>query len=472
MKIPIRRAVVMVESSSKKDWNCFEFSGYQIYSKDEQDYTIYQTGSHKDGDYLRIYVPKNPYQEKGKLKVITYLHGFALCMPQFYEQHLSQLATLGYYVFFPDYQKSDYPDFSDEPTSEKSDLSYWSLATGTFFTGMILRRDTNPTDIAEFKTKNNRQKIRLSLGLIILIIFLRIYGFIKKEYAQNLLSMVFTVLSSLFYAPKDWLAFAVNSTVVGWGKLQEYCRQNPSDNHSKLLFEKDIDFYVFGHSLGGLLALSWPYYLKQHPQQDLNLFTPKQIITADPAPTTNLGIPSIAFIILKVFGFPFATQPMTIEETGKSLEIPVGILHGIDDKIVKATEWIIPPLEDQKGRFFTIHSSQKKIYFSESNPEKNLKADHNQSVTNTEYYGDGFMDNFGGAKDGPDAYNYQYIWPALQAVVTDQVPVNQLANKKGFDLKDFGVVDEPNPPSNIKRIILGILGVLGLLGVGYLMINY
>ncbi|WP_232826341.1 hypothetical protein [Cyanothece sp. BG0011] len=82
------------------------------------------------------------------------------------------------------------------------------------------------------------------------------------------------------------------------------------------------------------------------------------------------------------------------------------------------------------------------------------------------------MDNFGGAKDGPNAYNYQYIWPALQAVVTDKVPVNQLTNQKGFDLKDFAVVDEPNPPSNIRQMILVILGVLSLLGVGYLIINY
>ncbi|WP_198648958.1 hypothetical protein [Cyanothece sp. BG0011] len=352
----------MVESSSKKDWNCFEFSGYQIYSKDEQDYTIYQTGSHQDGDYLRIYVPKKPDQENGNLKVITYLHGFALCMPQFYEQHLSQLASLGYYVFFPDYQKSNYPDFADEPTSEKSDLSYWSLAAGSFFAGMVLRRDTDRTDISELETRKNSQKLRLSLGLIILIIFLKIYGFIKKEYAQNLLSMVFTVLKSLFYAPKQWLSFAVNSTVIGWEKLQEYSRQNSVDKNTQLLFEKDIDFYVFGHSLGGLLALSWPDYLKQHPQQDLKRFTPQQIITADPAPNTNLGIPTIAFIILRLFGFPFATEPMTIEETGQSIEVPVGILHGIDDRIVKPTEWVVPPLEDKKGRFLLfIHPRKKYI---------------------------------------------------------------------------------------------------------------
>ncbi|MDJ0601800.1 MAG: hypothetical protein QNJ37_23515, partial [Crocosphaera sp.] len=98
-------------------------------------------------------------------------------------------------------------------------------------------------------------------------------------------------------------------------------------------------------------------------------------------------------------------------------------------------------------------------------------ARHNQSTTNTEYYGDGFMNNFGGAKDSPNAYNYQYIWPALQSVVTDKVTVDKLANNQGFDLKDFGVVDEPKPTLNFNQILFVILGVLGLLGVSYLLIN-
>ncbi|MEL4894232.1 hypothetical protein [Crocosphaera sp. Alani8] len=460
----------MKSSPPKQDWKCFEFSGYQIYAREERYYTIYQTGSHQNGDYLRVYVPKNPYNENGKLKVITYLHGFALCLPEFYEEHLSQLATLGYYVFFPDYQKSNYPDFPNESPSDKSTLSYWSLAAGTFLTGIIFRRNTDNTDIPELKNKKNTQKLRLSLGLIILIVFLKIYGFVKKEYAKNLLSMVFTVLSSLFYAPKEWLEFAIDSTVIGWKKLQEYCVQNPSDG-TKLLFENEVDFYIFGHSLGGLLALSWPDYLAKHPREDLTIFNPQQIITSDPAPNTNLGIPGIAFIILRFFGFPFATQPMSIEETGQSIEVPVGILHGIDDKIVRPTKWVNPPLADQKGSFFSIKSAAKKIYFSTSSETKDLQARHNQSTTNTDYYGDRFMANFGGSKDGPDVYNYQYIWPALQAVVTDKVKVDQLADKKGFDLKDFDVVEEPNPASKLTQTLLVILGVLSLFGVGYLLIN-
>ncbi len=81
------------------------------------------------------------------------------------------------------------------------------------------------------------------------------------------------------------------------------------------------------------------------------------------------------------------------------------------------------------------------------------------------------MNNFGGAKDGPDAYNYQYIWPALQAVVTDKVEVDKLADNQGFKLNCVHVLDEPETTPNLTQIILVILGLLGLLGVGYLLVN-
>ncbi len=54
-------------------WHVTEYEGYQIFWKEEKPegepaYTIYQTGSHKDGDFIRIYVPENPYQEKANVK--------------------------------------------------------------------------------------------------------------------------------------------------------------------------------------------------------------------------------------------------------------------------------------------------------------------------------------------------------------------------------------------------------------------
>ena len=78
----------------------------------KEGYKIYQSGSHIKGNFIRVLAPDSPYHDQqGKIKVIVYLHGFALCMPRFYEKHLEVLAAKGgYYVFFPDFQKSDYPE--------------------------------------------------------------------------------------------------------------------------------------------------------------------------------------------------------------------------------------------------------------------------------------------------------------------------------------------------------------------------
>ncbi|WP_231585820.1 hypothetical protein [Crocosphaera watsonii] len=61
-------------------------------------------------------------------------------------------------------------------------------------------------------------------------------------------------------------------------------------------------------------------------------------------------------------------------------------------------------------------------------------------MTNTTYYGDGFMENFGGDKDGPNAYNFEYIWPALKAVINRNVQPHQL-EEDGFELKELEVVE-------------------------------
>jgi hypothetical protein len=73
-----------MENATNPDTN-FE---WQYISKQEG-YTIYQSGSHIRGDFIQVFVPDSPYRgEKGKRKLITYLHGFGLCLPKFYEAHL------------------------------------------------------------------------------------------------------------------------------------------------------------------------------------------------------------------------------------------------------------------------------------------------------------------------------------------------------------------------------------------------
>lgn len=428
-------------------WQTTEYEGYKIFWKSEEKYTIYQTGEHREGDFIRIYAPKNPYIENGRKKVITYLHGFALCMPKFYEKHLEQLASEGYYVFFPDYQRSDYPNFpQDDETcadymGEDATVRYGLLETGVLLIQLILGRQANKKEIKKLAKQSILEAFQLILGRLLFIIVANVVYIFDRQYAKNLISMITTVIASLTDTPMRWLSFAVDTTAIAWEKLSQHHQQEESPE-LKILEEEDIDFYVFGHSLGGLLALSWPYYLQQNPDKIPSKFQPKQIITSDPAPNTALGIPKIALWILAIFRFPFATKPLNIKDTGTQLTLPVGILHGNNDKIVKPTEWVKPPKENKKGSFFEIKSNEKKIYFSLSNKAEKLIADHNQSVTDTTYYGDGFMANFGGAKDDPNAYNFQYIWPALDAVIKNQVAVYQLKNGDGFELHDFAVVDD------------------------------
>jgi hypothetical protein len=53
------------------------------------------------------------------------------------------------------------------------------------------------------------------------------------------------------------------------------------------------------------------------------------------------------------------------------------------------------------------------------------------------------MKNFGGVKYEPNAYNYEYIRPAVKAVILEDIQANELKDNHGFELKDFKVLDEP-----------------------------
>ncbi|MDJ0508324.1 MAG: hypothetical protein QNJ64_03560 [Crocosphaera sp.] len=435
------------EPDYAEGWQYAEYDNYQIYWQEKDNYRIYQTGSHRQGNFVRIYAPKTPSKNQGKIKVITYLHGFSLCLPKFYEKHLEQLVNQGFYVFFPDYQKSDYPDFYseditylEESKKPRATLKYWLFGSAIFLIQLIFRRDVRKQEFKKLTEEGILKGLTLALGTIFFIVSVNVVYLFSRRFGKNLVSMITTVIESLRSTPKEWLAFSVQTTIIGWNTLCKYSQESGQELD---LSKQEIEFYVFGHSLGGLLALSWPYYLQENKDQIPEKFHLQQIITGDPAPNTALGVPKLALWILGIFRFPFATQPLKIEETGKALNLPVGILHGNDDKIVKPTEWVKPPLSQEKGAFFSIASTEKNIYFSQSNRPEDLIANHNQSVTNTTYYSDGFMSNFGGVKKGPNAYNFEYIWPALDAVILNQVSVNKLSNGHGFELENFEVFNEP-----------------------------
>ena len=419
------------------------------YELPQDGYTIYQAGSHSNGDFIQVYVPHNPYRTTdGNLKLITYLHGFALCLPKFYKTHLAYLAgQKGYYVFFPDFQTSDYPDNPEEANvsiAEQQDsapLISWfkvlqqtlsnptELSIGEILAKIRARRRKAPRIIVSRLFRPTLLKyLRVSISLMVIISVVRlVYFFINRKYGQNLIQLISTVGWSLLHSPKEWVNQAIGLTDIAWQKLG----QKNSD-----LTQAEFDFYVFGHSLGGLLALSWPFFINADQQR----FKPIQILTADPAPSTEMGIPSFVMLILKLFNVPFAEDPVTIAETGASLtNIPVGIMHGASDKIVKPQAWVKPALFAKEANYDYIPKGNKQIYFSQSNREKNLVAFHNQAVTDTTYFENALFMKFGGVKEDPNAYNYNYVWPGLDLVVQNEKQASDLL--KSFQNPYFQVLD-------------------------------
>lgn len=429
-------------------------------------YTLYQSGSHIRGDFVQVYVPDHPYVENEKRKVITYLHGFALCLPKFYLRHLEKLAANGYYVIFPDFQNSDYPDEVNQsklvPSKDKRHLYFWyQMVIDT----ITQQRESSADKFDKQKRKAEEfHRIRrndddsepsvlecflVALALVIIILSVRLIYLFRPTRSRNLVKLVSTVGLSLLYHPSVWMHRSIDLTKLSWERL---CK-----NDLKLT-EAEFDFYVFGHSLGGLLALSWNAYVID------SRFRPTQVITADPAPSTELGIPSLAILILKLFRSPFTREPITIRETGSKLNLPVGILHGADDTLVKPEIWVKRASGAQKSNFEYIESTRKAIYFSLSEKQHYppLIAFHNQAVTDTTYFDDTLFENFGGVKHEPNAYNNDYVWAGLQFVVKSQHNANDLLPY--FPRKTIQVVGTlpPQSPSFSWTVVLVVLALLGI----------
>ncbi|AFY39555.1 hypothetical protein Lepto7376_3338 [[Leptolyngbya] sp. PCC 7376] len=459
----------------------------QPISVEEADFYLYQAGNHKDGDFIQAYVPKTPQKNsEGKLKVIAYLHGFALGLPRFYQIHLAELAAKeGCYVLFPDFQVSTYSDELDatpEGFDETSPLTSLfellkkaiakakdeKLDLGDIFKSVKKSSSNSKTKVIARKLiePSTLKYVRVSISLTLIILAIRLtVSLVNKKLGDNFVKLVTTVAVSLAYSPQQWGDQAFDLTAIACKKL--------SEEYSDL--QADFDFYVFGHSLGGLLALSWPYFYERnlketqnHPYLDfIKRFQAKQIVTADPSPSTEMGVPGFIVPFLKIFNIPFLESPVKIADTGEYLEgTPVGILHGESDRIVRPKAWVKTTLFSDSTSYDQIKGNTKAIYFSVSKPEKKLVAFHNQALTDTTYFSEELFKNFGGVKTGPNAYNFDYVWQGLSLVTQDQKPAHKLL--KLFDNGDtFDIVTELSTGKPILERILGVLGVIGLFAALY-----
>ena len=116
-----------------------------------------------------------------------------------------------------------------------------------------------------------------------------------------------------------------------------------------------------------------------------------------------------------------------------------------------------------KGGFDAIASPTKGIYFASSNRmlDPRLIAFHNQAVTSTQTFDDTLFRSFGGAKIGPNAYNVNWIWPALTALFAEGVSPDDLLQHLGpqpFDVSS-------NPPASRSHLWAWLLMMTGLLAI-------
>lgn len=403
--------------------------------------TIWQRGCHGHGNYLRVYVPDGATRPEQPLRAVLYLHGFALCMPSFYERHLLALAAEGYIVFFPDFQCSDYPSPAPgDPVPVREDLPRAGPWTSKALRLAVrpLGRAARPEGELEASptapTQGDLRRVVFPLLLIELILV--VIGWFRRTYARNLSHLLWTVAMSLASSPKDWLARAHALVEAGWDDLA----REPAYAHWR---QAQPMVYGFGHSLGGLLSLSLPWALRDEPAAR---FRPRVIVVADPAAESEMGIPGFVIALLRLFGAPFTADPLRIRETGPQLCQPVAILHGADDDLVPPAQWV-GPTDGDGTNFSAIASEAKAIYFSCSNQrlDPELIAFHNQAVTCTRYYDDALFEFFGGVKHGADAYNTTYIWPGALALFGEQVQPQDL--RGALPEHPFAITTgEPPPP--------------------------
>lgn len=358
-------------------------------------YSTHEYGNHRDGTYIKVYIPQNPYtDEQHKYRVIVYLHGFSLGIPRFYEAHLEHLVKQGYFVFFPDYQQ----DLYDNDNIFQRDID-------------SIVRDVNSSSLPSSTVDYLRYWIEQTFNT-------------NREDAENILKLIAAVWRSLDSTPEDWLRAANASTQNSASQVQSL---------TGISLSTQADVYLFGHSLGGLFALSWSKFLV--PSQ--SWLQPKQVIVADPVPDSLSNQPAFVKLLLKTFfGYkPFVRHPMNIRDTGASLLVPIGMLYGAEDTISPPNSWQEVSSLEHKSAYDCIASQQKQIYFSHSDTygQPSLAANHNQSVTDSTYIPNSLAQMLGGAKTALDDFHYRFIWYALDRVVDGTHRADQLYTSFNLD---------------------------------------
>lgn len=226
------------------------------------------------------------------------------------------------------------------------------------------------------------------------------------RYSDNLPTTMQDLIHALFQpfpiSPQGWLGNAIKSVAAAFGRAK--------------LDEVGVDTYLFGHSLGGLFALSWPAFAAEHVPAAL---LPQQVVVANPIPDSESLIPTPIRVVGQMTG-AYADR-VDIAHTGAALRVPVAILHGNGDILVPVKSWITP--------FNAIASAEKRFYCSQNDHHGSpaLIADHIQAGIDTSFIPNVMALMSVGGIASENTLDWRYIWHALDQVIRYAARADQLA---------------------------------------------
>ncbi len=227
-----------------------------------------------------------------------------------------------------------------------------------------------------------------------------------ESFWNNLAEMIHAALTPYPVDAAGWVLSAINSVQEAYPNIEG--------------LDNNAETYLFGHSLGGLQALSWLYFARKDWPDFLY---PKQVVVADPIPTSDGNIPEPIRSLLNVLG-AFQTK-LKIQDTGEKLTVPVAILHGDSDEIVPIKVW--------QELFHCIESRKKKFYYARTDDHGRpiMNADHMQATVNTSFFPDWMSRMFLGGVGVENNLNWRYVWYALDQVVHEKFLAHELVFNMG-----------------------------------------
>ena len=181
-----------------------------------------------------------------------------------------------------------------------------------------------------------------------------------------------------------------------------------------LLSECKIHTFLYGHSLGGFFALSWPYFFDKYKDDILQdwpqkgIIFPEQIIASNPVSwqpkrweERKKKIPSLC---------TGSDYFLSIYKTGQSIptDLPVAILHSKDDQIAPIEKFWPEKCWDR------IKSKNKKMYMTKRKSSVPLwfKPGHMQAATKRRSF--------------TNDLDKEFIWPAVNLAFSGELRADAL----------------------------------------------